>query len=409
MAELHSLARTDDIGDNSWCGAAVASALPGVNGGECRTMVSVSNFSQLVSSIYAAAVTTGRWDETLAEVVDAFDGTGGALAIAQAAPDMAEIQVNVGTDAAAKRAYNEYYGRLDHVAAAIERSPAGLVHTGTELVLPHMNSEFHVDWIRPNDFGDGVFVRLTNGAVCEWLAVAAPHRSEPFGTPERVRLMSQLVPHLQQAIHTQGKLSNLARRQTDLAGAIESVPNGMVIVGPGCRVLHLNSAAEAVLSAGDGLDIDSSGSISAPVARADRELRRLVCRALGEGPSAIPSGGITLCPRPSGLRAYAVHVIPLGRATAGLDSAAATALVLVIDPAREPEPTAAVLRRLYGLTSTEADVALRVLRCEGLNPVADELSVSLTTIRTHLQHVFDKTGTHRQAELVRLLLAISPG
>ncbi|GCE44914.1 two component system response regulator [Rhodococcus wratislaviensis] len=102
------------------------------------------------------------------------------------------------------------------------------------------------------------------------------------------------------------------------------------------------------------------------------------------------------------------NVVPLGREATGLVTSEATALVLIIDPGREPEPDAAALRRLYGLTNTEAEVALRVLRCEGLHPVADELSVSLTTIRTHLQHVFDKTETHRQAELVRLLLAISP-
>lgn len=40
--------------------------------------------------------------------------------------------------------------------------------------------------------------------------------------------------------------------------------------------------------------------------------------------------------------------------------------------------------------------------------ISDELSVSLATVRTHLQHVFDKTETHRQAELVRLLLVLSP-
>jgi DNA-binding CsgD family transcriptional regulator len=49
-----------------------------------------------------------------------------------------------------------------------------------------------------------------------------------------------------------------------------------------------------------------------------------------------------------------------------------------------------------------------VTRGEGLKPIADELSLSLATVKTHLRHVFDKTGTHRQAELVRLLLTIDP-
>ena len=32
------------------------------------------------------------------------------------------------------------------------------------------------------------------------------------------------------------------------------------------------------------------------------------------------------------------------------------------------------------------------------------MDVSFNTVRTHLRQIFDKTGTHRQAELVSLLL-----
>ncbi|MFD0325598.1 helix-turn-helix transcriptional regulator [Lysobacter gummosus] len=42
----------------------------------------------------------------------------------------------------------------------------------------------------------------------------------------------------------------------------------------------------------------------------------------------------------------------------------------------------------------------------GLQHVANALGVTLSTVRIHLQHVFEKTNTHRQAELVRLLLQI---
>ncbi|WP_124395492.1 helix-turn-helix transcriptional regulator, partial [Rhodococcus wratislaviensis] len=272
-------------------------------------MVTVGDFSRLVSAIYAAAVTPECWDATLAELVSAFEGSGGGLGIARPTPGTAEMVRNVGVDPSARRTYNEYYGRLDHVMRGIEQGPVGLVHTGTELILPHVHSEFHADWIRPNDLEDGVFVRLTDGAVCEWLAVAAPRRSEPFGTTERVTLMRQLVPHLQQAIRTQGKLADLTRRHNDLAGAIELVQHGIVIVGAGCRVLHLNSTAESILKAGDGLNIRASGSITATVMHADRELHRLVHRALGDGTSEIPSGGSLTCPRPSGQRAYALHVV----------------------------------------------------------------------------------------------------
>jgi DNA-binding CsgD family transcriptional regulator len=48
-------------------------------------------------------------------------------------------------------------------------------------------------------------------------------------------------------------------------------------------------------------------------------------------------------------------------------------------------------------------VAIAIARGVGLQAVADELEISLTTARTHLQHVFEKTSTRRQAELVRLI------
>jgi DNA-binding CsgD family transcriptional regulator len=84
------------------------------------------------------------------------------------------------------------------------------------------------------------------------------------------------------------------------------------------------------------------------------------------------------------------------------------ALVLIIDPEDESELAAALLRRLYRLTNTEADIALRVMHGADPKQIAEELSISLTTVRTHLQHVFDKADTHRQAELVRLSLALRP-
>jgi DNA-binding CsgD family transcriptional regulator len=84
---------------------------------------------------------------------------------------------------------------------------------------------------------------------------------------------------------------------------------------------------------------------------------------------------------------------------------AASALILVVDPDRALPPSAAQLRQLYGLTHAESEVAVAAVRGEGLSAIAADLDVSLATARTHLQHVFEKTGTRRQAELVRLILA----
>ena len=102
-----------------------------------------------------------------------------------------------------------------------------------------------------------------------------------------------------------------------------------------------------------------------------------------------------------------IHTLPLHHSGTDETVRQATALVLIIDPEHEPEPAAALLRRLHGLTKMEAQVALRIVRGADLKQVSEELSVSVDTVHTHLQHVFNKTGTHRQAELVRTLLTLS--
>ena len=78
-------------------------------------------------------------------------------------------------------------------------------------------------------------------------------------------------------------------------------------------------------------------------------------------------------------------------------------MVLVIDPDMEPASVEQRLRALYGLTSAEASVATAIGSGESLCTVAESPGVLPSTARTHLHHVFLKTGTQRQAQLVQLL------
>jgi DNA-binding CsgD family transcriptional regulator/PAS domain-containing protein len=268
------------------------------------------------------------------------------------------------------------------------------------------NSEFY-DWLRPIDIDDALVVRLTSGARPACLIFGAPKRTESFDTRERVKLVGELVPHLQQALRTQGKLAALANSTVELAGALEAVRYGIVIVAGQHLVINLNSAAGQIFRAEDGLCM-RSGRIAATSTHAEQELHYAIQNAFADERSTVRRGRSLTCFRPSGKRPYVIHVLPSHRRDAGEPPRQAMALVLIIDPEDEPAPPAALLRRLYHLTEAEAEVALHVMHGADLKQISDELSISLTTIRTHLQHVFDKTDTHRQAELVRLLLALSP-
>ena len=365
-------------------------------------MVTIDDFSRIVSAIYASALTPENWIVALADIRRTLDGQGAGLSLA----DGNSRSIKAGSvPPEALKTYREYYCQIDYVIDAVEQGPVGLVRSAQPLIALKARSEFDADWMRPHHMDDGLFVRLTDGSTPTCFIVAAPKRSEAFDTAERVKLMSALVPHLQQALRTQDHLKDCAQGGSDIDQALDSVRHGIAVVGAGSAVIHMNSAAERMLKCRDGLRI-SSGSLEATCASANAELGRSIAGALFEQECGPRTGNSFLCRRPSGKRPYIVHVLPFNSA-AGHPSAA-RALVVFVDPEQQPEPSASLLRRVYRLTQAEADVALRVLRGDGLKPIAEELSLSMATIKTHLQHTFDKTDTHRQAELVRLLLTMIP-
>ncbi len=162
----------------------------------------------------------------------------------------------------------------------------------------------------------------------------------------------------------------------------------LVVVDAHSHVLHLNDSAAGLLDRNDGLCV-RCGTLQAWEPSADSVLRLSIAEA---------REATLLCRRPSGKWPYVIHLVP----------AVSQAILVVIDPDDKPTPSKHLLRKLFGMTDSEAEVALRVLNGDGLAPIAERLHLSRATVKTHLQHVFDKTHTHRQAELVRLLLAVVP-
>jgi DNA-binding CsgD family transcriptional regulator len=72
----------------------------------------------------------------------------------------------------------------------------------------------------------------------------------------------------------------------------------------------------------------------------------------------------------------------------------------------KPGPPAAILARTFRLTPSEAKLASVIARGASPEIAARELKISRETARNQLKSVFAKTDTHRQSELVALLLQV---
>jgi len=72
----------------------------------------------------------------------------------------------------------------------------------------------------------------------------------------------------------------------------------------------------------------------------------------------------------------------------------------------KPGPPAAILAKTFRLTPSEAKLACIIARGASPGIAAGELKISRETARNQLKSVFAKTDTHRQSELVALLLQV---
>jgi DNA-binding CsgD family transcriptional regulator len=83
----------------------------------------------------------------------------------------------------------------------------------------------------------------------------------------------------------------------------------------------------------------------------------------------------------------------------------AAVAIFIADPESGRIHDPEVLGAMYSLTHSEAELVRLLATGMSLEEAAEGRGVSVNTARSHLKHVFAKTGTSRQGELVRLVLS----
>ncbi len=188
------------------------------------------------------------------------------------------------------------------------------------------------------------------------------------------------------------------------AKILDCFPIGVIVVDARGRPRFMNLAAKEILGQDDGIAV-ACGRLRAASDQETPELRRLIGEAAraGDGEKLGEHGAMTLS-RLSPGTPLSVLVMPLLGDGHGAADGGATAAVFVSDPERQPELRQDALVGLYGLTAAEARLVEALARGRSLDHVADGLGITRETVRTHLRRIYSKTDTHRQAELVSLVL-----
>ena len=112
-----------------------------------------------------------------------------------------------------------------------------------------------------------------------------------------------------------------------------------------------------------------------------------------------------LLPQAGKALALQIQVLPLraSETSWGLNPAV---LVFVSDPAASLPSRSQTLKDLYQLSPLETRLAELFLQGVELKQAAENLKLTYENTRFHLKQIFRKTGTNRQTDLLRLLMAL---
>jgi DNA-binding CsgD family transcriptional regulator len=168
----------------------------------------------------------------------------------------------------------------------------------------------------------------------------------------------------------------------------------------GARLLEANECATALLRTNDPLTL-RHGKLTAVSNNQDVNFSALFRQALAGTTAHLTLANdsrerrlcVTLLPAP---------IAPLQTVT----NRRLAVVVIACDTAARRVATAAQLMEFFRLTAAEARLVRALCHGEDVQSYAEEEDLKVTTVRSHLKAAMEKTETHNQRELVRVVMAI---
>jgi DNA-binding CsgD family transcriptional regulator len=362
-----------------------------------------------ITALYAAATGAVPWEQALDRVLEATGFEGAALwALPRFFDASAGRTVWHRLDPGILGDYLNHYNKIDP-----RRQLAGDPINNRISFDYRLFAESEIDrnpyyaWYQPAS-GMRYHIGGFGRPDLPFFAGVTLHRPRSYGHAsdaeiDRFRL---LFDHLERALEVAYRLSIDHGVVASLAGLSLTETTGCVFLDRAGRPMFVNDMARRI--ADNRYVILTNAGVMAPRHSDNRRLQTLIgqCIATVTG-QGIASGGAMRLPGPDGGSGFAVTVSPLcGRDDGALATLGPAVCILFVDPAQDRSVDEVLLRELYRLSPAEAALAQRMVIGDTLQQAARTRGIGVSTARSYLEQIFQKTETNRQADLVRFLLSL---
>lgn len=374
------------------------------------------NREQLIDSIYTAATLPDARHAAVEGLRDYFHAEAAGL-YAVTEPDKSVIPIEVqGLDKSFIDEYQTHYVHCNPWLEVPQFMAPGTVRT--DMLLDRYYDQpgyygktaYYNEWLRPQGFYHSLSITLKADNRCDIRFYLYRGKRAGVFESDEVDEFHDLSRHLARSAGIMQDIAGIQAKNGVLGQVLEDLDVGIAFIDRNGKLIQVNQAAGKLISERDGL-VKRSGQLHALQRSDDREFCQVLQDAIaihqGQGLAAPSSSRLDIY-RAEVKRPLCVTCIPLPRnpeLTGIYDAAVA---VFITDPERQVVIDVEQLCKRYDFTRAEALLAQCLVQGLPLREAAKIRGISYETARWRLKIMFQKTGTHRQAELIRLLLSEVP-
>ncbi len=364
---------------------------------------SVEVFSNTVDAIYDCVLEPERWRDAVRIIAEILESPSSSVNMLDVKSGESLCFSHQGYPAGFWEAYHPYAAHHP-IMPTVRMLPVGDVTTVASACGDEefYGSRLYRDVLQPHGgYRDCIMLLgLRTGGRLGYLH-ACRTENEPRYSAHEIKIFKLFSKHICRAMRISEAFDLQTLKSESLEVTLDGLAAAVFLVARDLRVVYMNAAAEHCIKKGNALRLVNR-RLFPTNCLAGRNLASALAAAIAdEAEIALGDHTLAFPDRDGGL---VVTILPLERGDRQSLSKAfsAVAAIFVQDPTVLPRLPGEAFGRLYGLTAGEMRVAFAM--ASGLAPLetAETLGIGLQTVKTHLQHIFQKTGTARQVDLVAL-------
>ena len=350
---------------------------------------------------YGAARGVVKWDAVVDFMTHAFPGTKAAI-VSSGRESAGPGVVSAGFEPKHVEGYVAHYARINPWAPYMGKMPL-LRSAISDAVLPSAlfrDHEFYQDFLV--DVGDAesaaaIKLYRDRRRTAHLAVLYGSEMAETYNRSVR-RFLSGMAPHLGNAVAVSAELEAARQPMSTIAGLVHQFQAAAFLIDPEGVVHETNERGQQLIEQKTLVSLRDDDRLW--IENADASLRLTQVLAT---PDVSPLGAIGANEAPTAWRFLQFPQVARDPRLAWL--AGGGKWIIALFGSSRVATLMGTRSEDFGLTRKETKIAAALVDGLTTREIADVYGVSIETVRHHLKSIFAKTDTHRQAELVSLLIS----